>query len=144
MQILANKVWSQSKCIKSPVPLLRVGLSPCCGCGSILVFKQIVQFLDKNTEFAMVFSDRNLLTKHQHAFAFFSSHGGTPYLDVYAIAMPLSRDFRPHADGVNRALAVEELRTAIRNYLQFQSDQKADGEVLTMPNAAATRDKRAA
>jgi hypothetical protein len=44
----------------------------------LFVFKQIIQFSDKNTEFAMVFFDRNLLTKHQHAFPFFNSHGGTP------------------------------------------------------------------
>ena len=42
----------------------------------LFVFKQIIQFSDEKTEFAMVFFDCNLLTKHQHAFAFFGSHGG--------------------------------------------------------------------
>ena len=57
------------------------------------VFKQIIQVSDKNTEFAMVFFDRNLLTQHQHAFAFFNSHGGTPCLVLHAIAAPFSRLF---------------------------------------------------
>jgi hypothetical protein len=49
-----------------------------------------------------------------------------------------------NAEGRSRALAVEELRMEIRNYLKFQSDQKGDGEVLGMPNSATMRDKKRA
>jgi hypothetical protein len=49
-----------------------------------------------------------------------------------------------NADARNRPMAVEDLRTAIRNYLSLHSDPNATSDVLRMPHTSTPREKKRA